>query len=114
MTTQNNTGGGGCVMNALLLAILAVLVFSVFGGALMAEAGTRSQAPNYPSIPAPAPAQLNYVPSVQTFVEPAPVFDPCADPSAPVAGWEKGIGGQMPPCWASWTREQQNAFLRSH
>ncbi len=117
MNTQNNTGGGGCVMNTLLLAILAVLVFSVFGGALMAEAGERSQAPNFPSIPAPAPAQLNYVPSAQTFAEPAPpapAFDPCADPTSPVAGWEKGVGGQLPACWAQWTREQQNAFLRSH
>ena len=109
MTTQNNnTGGGGCVMNALLLAILAVLVFSVFGGALMAEAGTRSQAPNFPSIPAPEPAQLNYVPSVQTFAEP---LNDCPDPSLPYAGWEDGVGGVLPPCW---TREQQNAYMRSH
>jgi hypothetical protein len=106
--TQSNTGGG-CVMNALLLAILAVLVFSVFGGALMAEAGTRSQAPNFPSIPAPEPETLNYQPSVQTFVEPA--TSDCPDPSLPYSGWEDGVGGVLPPCW---TREQQNAYMRSH
>lgn len=102
MSEHNNSGNGGsCLMNAILLAILGVLIFAVFGGALMAEAGTQSRVTIYPNIPAPAPAQLNYVPSVQTFAEPAPVFDPCADPTAPVAGWEKGIGGQMPPCWAN-------------
>ncbi len=109
--TQNNTGGGGCLMNALLLAILAVLVFSVFGGALMAEAGERSQAasaPNIPNIPAPAPETLNYQPSVQTFLE---SLNDCPDPSQPWAGWENGVGGVLPPCW---TREQQNAYMRSH
>jgi len=108
MNTQNNTGGGGCVMNAILLAILAVLCFSVFGGALMAEAGTR-QSPNFPNIPAPAPETLNIVPSVQTFAEPA--SSDCPDPSQPWAGWEDGVGGVLPPCW---TREQQNAYMRSH
>ena len=68
----------------------------------------RSQAPSFPNIPAPAPETLNYVPSVQTFAEPV---NDCPDPSQPWAGWEDGVGGVLPPCW---TREQQNAYMRSH
>ena len=114
MKKQNNAQSNtGCLLNAVIIMLLIVIAFGVFGGAAVLDASTR-QAPNFPNIPAPAPAQLNYVPSVQTFAEPAPVFDPCADPAAPVPGWEKGIGGELPPCWGSWTREQQNAFLRSH
>ena len=105
---KNSNGGNGCVMNAILLAILAVLVFSVFGGALMAEAGTRSAVTIYPDIPAPAPETLNFVPSAQTFAEP---LTDCPDPALPYAGWEDGVGGVLPPCW---TREQQNEYMRSH
>lgn len=106
---MNNNNGGSCLMNTILLAILAVLVFSVFGGALMAEAGTRSRVTIYPNIPAPATETLNFVPSVQTFAEPAP--SDCPDPSQPWAGWEDGVGGVLPACW---TREQQNSYMRSH
>jgi hypothetical protein len=114
MNNQNNAQSNtGCVLNAVIIMLLGVIAFGVFGGAAVLDASTR-QAPNFPSIPAPAPAQLNYVPSAQTFAEPAPaapVFDPCPDPSQPYAGWEDGVGGVLPPCW---TREQQNAYMRSH
>lgn len=108
MSEQSNGNGNSCLMNMILLAILAVLIFAVFGGALMAEAGPSSQAPSYPSIPAPAPETLNYQPSVQTFPE---SLNDCPDPSLPYAGWEDGVGGVLPACW---TREQQNAYMRSH
>ncbi|MEO8270347.1 MAG: hypothetical protein ABI557_11555, partial [Aureliella sp.] len=93
-----------------IIMLLMVIAFGVFGGALAVEGIAQRQVTIYPSIPAPAPETLNFVPSVQTF----PDTGTCADPTAPVAGWEKGIGGQLPPCWATWSREQQNAFLRSH
>ena len=114
---QNQQSNTGCVLNVIVIGLLIVIAFGVFGGALAMEGVAERKITIHPNIPAPAPAQLNYVPSAQTFAEPAlsaPVFDPCADPTSPVAGWEKGVGGQLPPCWASWTREQQNAFLRSH
>lgn len=109
---KNSNGGNSCVMTGLIvIVILFSLTLGAFGG-IVAEREGRTSTVTYPSIPAPAPETLNYVPSVQTFAE--PVFDPCADPAAPVAGWENGVGGELPACWPSWTREQQNAFLRSH
>ncbi len=114
---QNQQSNTGCVLNVIVIGLLIVIAFGVFGGALAVEGIAERQITIHPNIPAPEPAQLNYVPSAQTFAEPAPpapVFDPCADPTSPVAGWEHGIGGQLPPCWSSWSREQQNAFLRSH
>lgn len=111
---QRNTG---CFLNAVIIVLLIVIAFGTFGGAAALEAGTQRQAIIYPDIPAPVPEQLNIVPSLQTFEEPTPrplAFDPCADLLASSRGWENGVGGQLPPCWALWTREQQNAFLRSH
>jgi hypothetical protein len=109
---KNNQSNTGCVLNAVIIMLLLVLIVGVFGGGLLAEAGERSHAasaPSIPNIPAPAPETLNYQPSVQTFTEPA--ANDCPDPSQPYAGWEDGVGGVLPPCW---TREQQNAYMRSH
>ncbi len=105
-TAQSNTG---CVLNAVIIMLLIVIAFGVFGGALAVEGIAQRQVTIYPDIPAPAPAQLNYVPSAQTFTEPA--TSDCPDPSLPFAGWEDGVGGVLPPCW---TREQQNAYMRRH
>ena len=104
----------GCILGGLIaVAILMALVLGAAGG-VMLEGQQRANVTIYPDIPAPVPETLNIVPSAQTFADTPPVFDPCADPSAPVDGWEVGVGGQLPPCWSSWSREQQNQFLRSH
>lgn len=111
MSAQPNAqqSGGGCLLTALIMiSICLALLVGAAGGVMLDGQQLQRQAPNFPDIP--APATLNYVPSAQTF----PDTGTCADPTAPVAGWEKGVGGELPPCWASWTREQQNAFLRSH
>lgn len=106
---KNSNGGNGCVMIGLIvIVILFSLTLGAFGG-IVAEREGRTSTVTYPSIPAPAPAELNYVPSVQTFAQPA--TSDCPDPSQPYAGWEDGVGGVLPPCW---TREQQNAYMRSH
>ena len=104
-TAQSNTG---CLLNAVIIMLLIVIAFGVFGGALAVEGIAQRQVTIYPDIPAPAPETLNYVPSVQTFPE---SLNDCPDPSQPYAGWEDGVGGVLPPCW---TREQQNAYMRSH
>lgn len=105
MNTQSNTG---CFLNAVIIMLLVVIAFGVFGGALAVEGIARTTTSAMPSIPAPAPETLNVVPSVQIFAEP---LNDCPDPSQPYAGWEDGVGGVLPPCW---TREQQNAYMRSH
>lgn len=114
---DERSNGNGCVMNLLLLAILAVLIFSVFGGAL--EAGTQRTITIFPPM-TPAPGTLMIAPtSAPVFVEVQPVVQPVddcasADPTAPVPNYEVGVGGVLPDCYAQWTREQQNQFLRSH
>lgn len=112
MTEQKNmqSSGNGCVMGSLILIVVVfALVLGAFGGIVAEREGfARTTTTIHPNIPAPEPAQLNYVPSVQTFAEP---LNDCPDPSLPYAGWEDGVGGVLPPCW---TREQQNAYMRSH
>lgn len=96
---QRSNGGGGWLLPALIMISLCLaLLVGVAGGAMLND------------LPAPAPETLNYVPSVQTFAD----TGSCADPTAPVPNYEVGVGGVLPPCWSVWTREQQNAFLRSH
>lgn len=116
-SSNQSTGGGWLLPALILISIGLALLVGAAGGAMLDEPSAQTQPTIYPHLPAPAPETLNYVPSTQTFAEPAPpapAFDPCADPTSPVAGWEHGVGGQLPPCWSSWTREQQNDFLRSH
>jgi hypothetical protein len=101
-------GGPGCIgwggiIAAILIALAAILLPAIEGAA------------NAPGRPIPhmtiEPETLHVIPSAPVFVDPAGA---CVDPTAPIAGWERGVGGELPACWASWTREQQNAFLRSH
>ena len=108
---NSNGGGNGCVLGALIVVVvLFALVLGAIGGVAAEREGFARTTTIYPAIPAPQPEVLNYQPSVQTFAD----NGECGNPTAPVAGWEKGIGGALPPCWDRWTREQQNQFLRSH
>ena len=118
-SSNQSTGGGSCLLAALIMiSICLALLLGAAGGAMLGEPRAQIQTTIYPKrsddIPAPAPEQLHIVPSVQTVAD--SVNDPCAnaDPLADYAGWENGVGGQYPPCWASWTLARQNAFLRSH
>ena len=109
---NDQRSNGGCLTAFLFtVAIVLALALGGVGGAMLDAPQMQRQTTIYPSIPAPAPEQLNYVPSAQVLTD---VPTNCADPLAPSPGWEVGVGGQLPPCWASWSREQQNAFLRSH
>lgn len=115
MSDQNrSTQSNGCLLPVMFtVAVLLALALGGVGGAML-DVDTNRQTTIYPDIPAPSAVELHVVPSVQTFAD-QPV-DPCASAEslADYAGWENGVGGQYPPCWASWTLQQQNAFLRSH
>jgi len=105
---RSNDGRLGPIM--FVVAIVLAIALGGVGGIIVEGEQLRQAITTLPDIPAPEPETLNFVPSAQTFAD----RGTCANPTAPVAGWEKGVGGKLPPCWASWTREQQNAFLRSH
>lgn len=105
---NQQSSGNGCLLPVMFtVAVLLALALGGVGGAML-DVDTNRAVTIHPNIPAPAPETLNYVPSVQTFAEP---LNDCPDPSLPYAGWEDGVGGVLPPCW---TREQQNAYMRSH
>ena len=107
MNEEKKSNGNGCVTIALITFVVAMGLAMGFVGGVMME-GEQRAVVVYPDIPAPPPAQLNFVPSAQVFAEPG---GDCPDPSLPFAGWEDGVGGVLPPCW---TREEQNAYMRSH
>lgn len=124
MSEQKNSG---CVLNTILLAILAVLAFSVFGGSLGLEKMAERQVTIYPHIPvdsatlnvqpagsvfkeAPTPMPYVVVQQGQDVVVPFVVQQPdCTVPE----GWRVGVSA-LPDCWDSLTREEQNAIIRSH
>ena len=110
--SSNQSTGASCLLPALIMISIGLaLLLGAAGGAMLDEPRAQAQTTTYPkrSDDIPAPAPLNYVPNVQTFA-----VDPCDYPTAPVPNYEVGVGGVLPPCWSVWTREQQNAFLRSH
>jgi len=108
---QDQRSNGGCLVPIMFtVAIMLAIALGGVGGLMLEGEQLRQAITTFPDIPAPSPKTLNYVPSAQTFAD----RGTCADPTAPVAGWEKGVGGVLPPCWVTWTREQQNQFLRSH
>ncbi len=108
---SNERSNGGC-LTAFLFAVAVVLALALggVGGAMLDAPQMQRQTTIYPPLTV-VPETLHIVPSAQVLTD---VPTNCADPLAPSPGWENGVGGQLPPCWASWSREQQNAFLRSH
>lgn len=111
---DDQRSNNACLLTIMfLVAILLSMVVGGIAGTAISDGQQQRQVTIYPDIPVD-PETLHVVPSVQTFVD--PVLDNCdnVDPTAPIAGWEKGVGGQLPPCWSEWDRIQQNAFRRSH
>lgn len=111
-SNSSNQSSGSCLLPALIMISIGLaLLLGAAGGAMLDDPRAQTQTTTYPkrSDDIPAPATLNDVPSAQTFA-----VDPCDYPTAPVPNYEVGVGGLLPPCWSVWTREQQNAFLRSH
>ena len=114
MSEQKNSG---CVMNVILLAILAVLVFSVFGGALALDGVTQRQVTIYPSGADidPAPTPIVYAPVVVQAGSPDVVMPFVVEQTACSVpeGWRVGVS-PLPDCWESLSREEQNEIIRSH
>ena len=106
MSEQKNSG---CVMNVILLAILCVLIFSVFGGAM----GLDGVAQRSGAVIAPAHTPVVYAPVVVQAGSPAVVVPFVAQGCTVPEGWRVGVSA-LPDCWDSLTREEQNAIIRSH
>ena len=126
---KNSNGGNGCLIIALIASFLALGLALVQVGGVMLD-GEQRAVVGYPDIPAPAPEQLNFVPSAQTFAAPGPtaiVYQPvvvqAGSPAVVVPfvvqgctvpeGWRVGVS-PLPDCWESLSREEQNQIIRSH
>lgn len=116
MSDQQNrsterSNGNGCLLPIMFL--VAILLSIIVGGVAGSAINIDRQTTIYPVMTV-APQTLYVAPTPQTYAAPATNDCDSVDPTAPVAGWEKGVGGQLPPCYAEWDRIKQNQFLRSH
>lgn len=110
---DERNSSNGCLTGFLFtVGIGLALVLGGVGGAMLDDPQAQRQITIYPAM-TPEAATLYVPPTVAPLAQPV---DDCAnaDPTAPVPGWEKGVGGILPPCYAQWDRVQQNAFHRSH
>lgn len=131
MSEQQNSNGQkntGACLNVVIVGLLALIAFGVFGGALAGESALLQRSVTiYPHIPvdastlnvqpsgavfkeAPTPMPFVVVKKGQDVVVPFVVQQPaCSVPS----DWRLGVS-PLPDCWESLTREEQNAIIRSH
>lgn len=136
--SKRNTG---CFLNGVIIILLIVIAFGVFGGALAGE-GMQRTVTIYPDLPVDA-STLGVQSSVVVLPAATPtlmVYEPVVVYQAPMptpvvvpfvvqqsrvpsgcdaqvtqlvpGGWAVGVS-RLPACWDSWTAEQKDLFMRT-